>query len=160
MQEIVAAWNATVDRKLGLFSPDPIQFDPLAPEENISFKPSPPYLGAHSHWVKVRTLDILSKISQSSELSVFSLKFLIERIEIVKYSSLDQVELFANMLHRSLTIFVGKAHGNSRHIATVGTRFRLLNSGLSLVQGEALPSSLSKSVLRERIYSAAIDYFW
>lgn len=78
----------------------------------------------------------------------------------MKYSSLDQVELFGNMLHRSLSILVGKVYGSSRHIATVGTRFRLLTCGLSLVQGEALPRDLSKSVLRERIYSAAVDYFW
>lgn len=64
------------------------------------------------------------------------------------------------MLHRSLSILVGKVYGSSRHIATVGTRFRLLTCGLSLVQGEALPRALSKSVLRERIYSAAVDYFW
>ena len=64
------------------------------------------------------------------------------------------------MLHRSLSILVGKIHGSSRHIATIGSRFRLLTCGLSLVQGEALPRVLSKSVLRERIYSAAVDYFW
>lgn len=83
-----------------------------------------------------------------------------ERIETSKYSSLDQVEIFANMLHRSLSISVGRSEGNSRHISTIGSRFRLLSCGLSLVQGDSLPHSISKSVLRERVYSAAIDYFW
>lgn len=83
-----------------------------------------------------------------------------ERIEIVKYSSLDQVEIFANMLHRSFNISVGKSKCSSRHIATIGSRFRLLNCGLCILQGEVLPKSIAKSVLRERIYSAAIDYFW
>ena len=38
---------------MGLFSPDPVQHDPLAPEEGSSYKPSPPYIGAHNQWVKV-----------------------------------------------------------------------------------------------------------
>ena len=36
---------------------------------------------------------------------------------------------------------------------------RLLTMGLSLLQGEILPSKTAKSVLRERIYSATLDYF-
>lgn len=88
------------------------------------------------------------------------MQFLVERVEIAKYSNLDLVEMFANMFHRSLSISVGKTEGNSRHVSTVGSRFRLLACGLSLVQGDALPRSIGKSVLRERIYSAACDFFW
>ncbi|RWS14888.1 phosphatidylinositol 4 kinase-like protein [Dinothrombium tinctorium] len=137
IREMASAWNASIDRRLGLFAPDPIQVDPLSPQEGTNFAPSPPYIGAHKQWIK----------------------FLIERIEIAKYSSLDQVEMFVNMLHRSFSISVGKSEGNSRHISTIGSRFRLLTCSLSLVQGDAFPRSVSKSVLRERIYSAAIDYF-
>ena len=36
---------------------------------------------------------------------------------------------------------------------------RLLLCGLSLLQGEILPKSLSKNVLRERIYCCCLDYF-
>lgn len=53
MQEIVFAWNTTVDRKLGLFSPDPTQANPLTPNEGVVFKPDPPYIGAHGQWIKV-----------------------------------------------------------------------------------------------------------
>ncbi|RWS26434.1 phosphatidylinositol 4 kinase-like protein, partial [Leptotrombidium deliense] len=137
IQELASAWTTSIDRRLGLFAADPNQVDPLSPKEGICFAPTPPYIGAHKHWIK----------------------FLVERIEIAKYSSLDQVEIFVNMLHRSFSISVGKAEGNSRHISTAGSRFRLLTCGLSLVQGDAFPRSVSKSVLRERIYSAAIDYF-
>lgn len=37
--------------------------------------------------------------------------------------------------------------------------FRLLSCGLSLLQGDILPKSLQKNVLRERIYCSCLDYF-
>ncbi|CAG2068420.1 unnamed protein product, partial [Timema podura] len=40
-----------------------------------------------------------------------------------------------------------------------GTLAQLLACGLSLLQGEILPRSLSKNVLRERIYCNCLDYF-
>lgn len=136
-EEIIAAWNSTIDRQLGIFSPDPPQANPLSPYEGTIFVPSPPYIGAHELWIK----------------------FICERVEIAKYSSLDLVDMFANMFHRSLSIAVGKCR-NSRHVAAVGSRFRLLTCALSLVQGDSLPRSVGKSVLRERVYAAAFDYFW
>merc|ERR1719215_954387 len=75
------------------------------------------------------------------------------------------------MLQRTLDISVGRKrqgrHGNrdkmlptmSRHITTVGTRFRLLVCGMSLLQGDTLPKSVSKNILRQRIYAVALDYF-
>ena len=36
---------------------------------------------------------------------------------------------------------------------------RLLNCGMSLLQGEVLPKSLAKHVLRQRIYSCSLDFF-
>lgn len=41
----------------------------------------------------------------------------------------------------------------------MGARFQLLTSVLSLVQGEALPKGIAKNMLRQRVYSAAFDYF-
>lgn len=137
IKEMASAWVGTFDRKIGLFSPDPPNVDPLSSSKTDDLKPDTPYLGAHAEWVK----------------------FLNERIEVSKYSSLDQIEIFVNLLHRSLHMSVGRTHYSSRNISTIGTRFRLLNCGLSLVQGDTLLNSVSKFVLRERIYSAAIDYF-
>lgn len=37
--------------------------------------------------------------------------------------------------------------------------YRLLTCGLSLLQGDILPKSLAKNVLRERIYCSCLDYF-
>lgn len=136
-KEMSAAWVATFDKKIGLFAPDSINVDPLSCSDDLQLKPDTPYLGAHAEWVK----------------------FLNERIEIAKYSSLDQVEIFVNLLHRSLHMSVGRVYYSTRNISTIGTRFRILNCGLSLVQGETMLNSVSKFVLRERIYSAAIDYF-
>lgn len=136
LQEMSAAWHMTIDRQMGLFAQDPPQVDPWAAHEGCVLAPNPAYFQPHAIWVK----------------------FLAERIEIAKYCSLDEVEIFANTLHRSLSVAVGK-NWNHRHIATVGTRFRLLTSGLSLVQGDVLPRTVNKSVLRERIYSSALDYF-
>ncbi|KAI1292021.1 Phosphatidylinositol 4-kinase alpha [Halotydeus destructor] len=136
-EKIISAWNASVDRQLGIFAPDPPQANPLSPYEGTKFEPTPPFIGPHEVWIK----------------------FFCERVEIAKYSSLDMVDMFANMFHRSLSICIGKVEGNSRHIATVGSRFRFLACALSLVQGDALPRSVGKSVLRERVYSAAFDSF-
>ncbi len=36
---------------------------------------------------------------------------------------------------------------------------RLLTMGLMLLQSEILPNTMAKSVLRERIYAASLDYF-
>lgn len=137
IKEMAAAWVATVDKKLGLFSPDLHADNSCSLFESGDSSPDQPYLGPHIEWVN----------------------FLNERIEIAKYSSTDQIEIFVNLLHRSLHISVGRQNYSSRVISTIGTRFRLLNCGLSLVQGDTLINSVSKFVLRERIYSAAIDYF-
>lgn len=53
IEEIITAWNATVDRQLGMFAPDPPQANPLSPYEGTNFVPSPPYIGPHEQWIKV-----------------------------------------------------------------------------------------------------------
>ena len=37
---------------------------------------------------------------------------------------------------------------------------RLLTMGLSLLQGDVLPNTAAKCVLRERVYAATLDFFW
>lgn len=97
MQEIINAWNCTIDQQLGIFAPDPLQANPLAPHEETVFEPTPPIIGAHELWIK----------------------FMVERVEIAKYSSVDLVEMFANMFHRSLSITVGKVEGMYIHFKTI-----------------------------------------
>lgn len=136
--EMAMAWQMTVDKKLGIFAEDKPRPDPLAKTEDQSLDPNPPMVAGHQIWTK----------------------FLAERVEIARYSSVDQVNILLSLLHKSLSISVGKQPGlMSRHPAALGPRVRLLTMGLSLLQGDLLPNNLSRSVLRERVYAATLDYF-
>ncbi|XP_053617223.1 phosphatidylinositol 4-kinase alpha isoform X3 [Plodia interpunctella] len=138
LQEIFAAWQCTVDRKMGLFSKQSEECSPLAAYEGTKLEPKPPFIAAHAVWVR----------------------YLCEVAETAKYNSLEKVEMLASLLHRSLPITVGDVHDNiNRHVEAVGVRFRLLSCGLSLLQGDILPRSLARNILRERVYSACLDYF-
>ena len=48
----------------------------------------------------------------------------------------------------------------SRHPSAAGTRFRLLHCALSLLQGDILPRSLSKNLLRERVYQVLFFFLF
>lgn len=48
-----AAWQATIDRQMGLFAEDPEQVDPLAAHEGCELKPNGPFIAPHALWVKV-----------------------------------------------------------------------------------------------------------
>eukprot|EP00106_Octopus_bimaculoides_P007153 XP_014774595.1 PREDICTED: phosphatidylinositol 4-kinase alpha-like isoform X3 [Octopus bimaculoides] len=136
--EMAMAWQMTVDKKLGIFAEDKPRPDPLAKTEDQILDPNPPHVAGHQIWTK----------------------FLAERVEIARYCSVDQVGILLSLLHKSLSISVGKQPGLiSRHPAALGPRVRLLTMGLSLLQGVLLPNNLSRSVLRERVYAATLDYF-
>ncbi|EDW65723.2 LOW QUALITY PROTEIN: uncharacterized protein Dvir_GJ18746 [Drosophila virilis] len=79
------------------------------------------------------------------------------RSHTAKYCNRDKVEMFCLLLHRCLPIL--KSSRQNRQVATVGCRFKLLQCGLSLLQGNTIPKSLARNILRERIYSNALDYF-
>lgn len=135
--EMVSAWCATITRKMGLFAEEPSRADPLVVGDGHLDRPEHPPVGAHHVW----------------------LRFAIERIETAKYSDINLVELYSDMLHRSLIMDVGLSKAASRNMMAIGCRFRLLSCGLSLIQGDTLPRSISNIILRERIYRTAIDYF-
>ncbi|RVE42389.1 hypothetical protein evm_012967 [Chilo suppressalis] len=138
LQEIFAAWLCTVDRKMGLFSKQIEEISPLAAYEGAKLEPRPPFVAPHAVWVR----------------------FLCEVAETAKYNSLEKVEMLASLLHRSLPVTVGDTRDHiNRHVEAVGVRFRLLSCGLSLLQGDILPRSIARNILRERVYSACLDYF-
>jgi hypothetical protein len=92
------------------------------------------------------------------------MKNLKERLDIAKYKSDFEIELFFNLMHKTLSFSGDTADENSslnRHVSCVGLRFRFLVMALSIVQSShtLLPNTIAKWILRERIYHTALDTF-
>ena len=141
LQEMIAAWHSSATARLGIFHVEDDRHSPLAPDEEMkeNLRPRNPESEPHDIWIR----------------------FIQERIEVAKYCSHEQIIMFTHMLQRTLDIAVGRKDrpAMSRHAAAAGTRFRLLNCGMSLLQGEVLQKTMAKNTLRQRIYSTALDYF-
>ncbi|CAH1183299.1 unnamed protein product [Phaedon cochleariae] len=138
LQEMVSAWKYTVQKRLGLFSVSKNQTSPLAAYEGCTLEPDNPFVKPHGIWVQ----------------------FICELVETLKYSSYEKVEMIASLIHNSLAMSVGsEPPSQTRCVSAIGVHFKLLSCGLSLLQGDILPKSLAKNVLRERIYCSCLDYF-
>lgn len=135
MREMVMAWQITFEKQIGLFSSELSITNPLAFYEGCNAIPLKIAVEPHIIW----------------------LNFLSEMVDTAKYSNRDKVEMFCILLHRCLPL--QKNITQNRNVVTVGCRFKLLQCGLSLLQGNTIPKSLSKNILRERIYHHALDYF-
>lgn len=135
IQEMVNAWHTTFEKKIGLFAEETAVTSPLAAYEGCHLIPKPIVIAPHYIW----------------------LQLLSEMVDTAKYCNKDKVEMFCLLLNRCLPIT--KNSKQNRSVQTVGCRFKLLQCGLSLLQGNTIPKSLGRNILRERIYSHALDYF-
>ncbi|XP_055625261.1 phosphatidylinositol 4-kinase alpha isoform X4 [Toxorhynchites rutilus septentrionalis] len=135
IQEMVTAWQTTFDKRIGLFTEEIDITSPLAAYEGCRLVPKPIIVAPHLIW----------------------LQLLSEMVDTAKYCNRDKVEMFCMLLHRCLPF--SRDFKQTRHISTVGCRFKLLQCGLSLLQGNTIPKSLARNILRERIYANALDYF-
>lgn len=120
---------------MGLFSEHVDVTSPLAAYESCKLVPPPINVAPHSIW----------------------LQLIAEMVDTAKYCNRDKVEMFSLLLHRCLPMDINSKQ--NRSITTVGCRFKLLQCGLSLLQGNTIPKSLARNILRERIYSHALEYF-
>ena len=150
VEEMLNAWQMSADLRLGMFAEYVAEPNPLAKEERDVLKPAPP-VNADTHRVWIRYVQ--------------------ERLDIAKYKSDFETELFFNMLHKTLAFSVTERLEDSalnRHVSCVGLRFRFLNMALSIVQqqqnsangnGSNPCNTIAKWILRERVYFTALDYF-
>ena len=147
IQEIMMAWEFTIEKKMGIFGENLNLVSPLEANTDLKLEPlnddNCPLLReirAHNVW-----LEFISNLIESS-----------------KYCHEEKMEMLLIILHNSLSICVGESMGMNRvrHSSAVGARFKLLSCGLSMVQADSFPgNNLSKNILREKIYCNCLDYF-
>lgn len=53
LEEMVTAWQYTIDKKLGLFSDEIDEVSPLAVHEGCILQPQPPFVKPHDIWIQV-----------------------------------------------------------------------------------------------------------
>ncbi|XP_055694049.1 phosphatidylinositol 4-kinase alpha [Lutzomyia longipalpis] len=135
IQEMISAWQATFEKRLGIFAKEEDTMSPMVMSDASDVAP-PINVAPHSIW----------------------LQLLSEMVDTAKYCNKDKVEMFCLLLHRCLPIGTRDMRLN-HSIAAVGCRFKLLQCGLSLLQGNTIAKSMGRNILRERIYSYALDYF-
>ena len=73
--------------------------------------------------------------------------------------------LTSQLIHQSLTLGVGP-HGMDRpqylspSIGSSKARFKFLTLAVQLLRGRLVASAMDRTLLREKVYNAALDYFW
>ena len=73
--------------------------------------------------------------------------------------------LTSQLIHQSLTLGVGP-YGMDRpqylspSIAASTARFKFLTLAVQLLRGRLVASAMDRTLLREKVYNAALDYFW
>ena len=91
-------------------------------------------------------------------------QFLSSRFDVINTRSSSLINLIGQLLHHSLTVGVGPSSTHPQRItpsiATCTARFHLLNLAVQLLRGRLIANGIDRTLLREKIYNAALDYFW
>ncbi|XP_022876280.1 phosphatidylinositol 4-kinase alpha 1 isoform X2 [Olea europaea var. sylvestris] len=146
LAELVDAWLWTIDTKRGLFASDVMYYGPaaklrphLAPgePERLPEKDPVEQIMAHRLW----------------------LGFFIDRFEVVRHNSVEQLLLIGRMLQGTTKL----PWNFSRHPAVTGTFFTLMLFGLKFCscqsQGNLHNFRTGLQLLEDRIYRASLGWF-
>ncbi|CAH8301812.1 unnamed protein product [Eruca vesicaria subsp. sativa] len=146
LAELVDAWTWTTDSKRGLFASDVRYYGPaaklkpqLAPgePEDLTDSDHVDQIVAHRLW----------------------LGFFIDRFEVVRHNSVDQLLLFGRMLQRNTSL----DWCFTNHPAATGTFFSLMLLGLKFCscqkQGNIHKSRHGHELLEDRIYRTSLRWF-
>lgn len=166
LREMSSAWHKTYELELGLFACGhvPVPWPDVAPEERDAKQAA----GGGSEMnaakrqvssdVHLRTLNE----RQNAVLAhyIWS-KFIVERVEIARFRSQEQVDVLTQMYTQCLAMEIG--HNMQLSASRVPTRaacyFTMLTGALKLCQGPYIQEPLSRNMLRMRVYAAAFNYF-
>ncbi|CAF0823433.1 unnamed protein product [Adineta ricciae] len=138
VQEIYKVWQKIISDRQGLYSIDKPEVSPLAPSEKEELKSKPPSTNPHRIFFK----------------------FIEERMYLCMHKSDVEMEMLVDLFHKSLYLITDRSKiPMTRHIEAVGLRFQLLYLVLYIIQSDYLANGISKSLLREKVYHTAFDYF-
>eukprot|EP00731_Ephydatia_muelleri_P032323 Em0023g830a len=131
--EFAVAWKWTISEKKGMFAPPA--------KRKWNEKPSPVNIKPH----------------------VLMIKFLTSWFEAVSTRDSSQVALISDIIHQSFSLAVGPSCSHpypiSQSAEVISAKFSLLSLGISLLKGKLIVGSVERTLLRERIYNAALDFF-
>ncbi|KAK3731385.1 hypothetical protein QZH41_020342 [Actinostola sp. cb2023] len=131
LSEISWAWQWTVCRRVGLFSRSHANESPLASFEDNKFPPSPPDVAPHDIWIK----------------------FLVQRFEIAKYYSADQVAQTYKSVDRDVFGFRSVGSGMSSDKAFKGVEIMWpISDGLELREDIKVLIKFWQAILSDKKY--------
>ena len=138
-----------MNERQGLYSHESSVSSPLAPSANDETQLQISSINPHRIFFKVTLRRLPSFVHRR-----VSLQFIEERVYLSMHQSDLEMEILVTLFEKSLS-----AVPMSRDINAIGLRFRVLSLSLYLVQSGALKSAVAKTLLREKIYQVAFDYF-
>eukprot|EP01113_Clastostelium_recurvatum_P021993 TRINITY_DN2614_c0_g1_i1.p1 TRINITY_DN2614_c0_g1~~TRINITY_DN2614_c0_g1_i1.p1 ORF type:complete len:2071 (-),score=563.44 TRINITY_DN2614_c0_g1_i1:69-6281(-) len=171
MASMLDIWSWTIDERIGMFSDSERPPNPLAIATHAGSGPvgqapdgrSTPSASA-SHLPAPNTDSALLSsplhISASARTSHVPhrlwLGFMEARFVVVRHSHMDQLAVLTKMLHKALVdpLALSVLPG------TAGTRYKLLLLCMRFIQGNHIADAMSENLLRERVYLAALSWFY